>query len=431
MADVSIKPENLQAPRAPHFSKEASSRIPYYVKGLALGVPIYFVAIHLWAWVLIAPHFYRRADFRQLYAGAYMMRTGLRHELYNFEAQKFVEDRMVSPEPVHLELPFVSPAYHALWLAPLTLLPYKAAYISFLVINLILLSTCLALLWSETRNLARIYEWLPFALLIGFYPISWAFIQGQDSILLMTMLVAAFISLGKGRSYIAGCVTALAVFKFQIVLPIVFLFLLWKRWRFLVSFGICGVGLAAVSIWLTGMHQAMDYENSLIAIASVRHSAGMAQHAVLWQMMANINGFVFGVFSHGLPTFWIKVGSALLSLVVVIFTAHLGWHLSDAGRLLLAMPCAVLVGYHTYMHDLSILSLPVIVLLDRYLLSEGQACNRSRWIARMAALMFVAPIVDSFFPQHTYLVALAVLGLLWAAANSSDTNSRLEACSAR
>src|SRR5215467_5432217 len=85
--------------------------VPYYAKGLALGIPIYFVAIHLWAWVLIAPHFTRRNDFRQFYAAAYMMRTGHARELYDFDEQRAFEDRLVSRESIERELPFVSPAY--------------------------------------------------------------------------------------------------------------------------------------------------------------------------------------------------------------------------------------------------------------------------------------------------------------------------------
>ena len=39
-----------------------------------------------------------RADFRQLYAAGYMVQTGHRHQLYDYDSQKKVQDALVSQE---------------------------------------------------------------------------------------------------------------------------------------------------------------------------------------------------------------------------------------------------------------------------------------------------------------------------------------------
>src|SRR5436190_15037452 len=94
---------------------------PYYVRGLALGVPIYFVAIHLWTWILFVPVSLAKGgyDFRQSYSAAYMLRTGHARELYDYQSQKLFQDKLVSGQGV--ALPFVEPAYEAWFLEPFTL----------------------------------------------------------------------------------------------------------------------------------------------------------------------------------------------------------------------------------------------------------------------------------------------------------------------
>jgi uncharacterized membrane protein len=93
---------------------------------------------------------------------------------------------------------------------------------------------------------------------------------------------------------------------------------------------------------------------------------------------------------------------------------------------LTAIPCAVLVSHHVYIHDLSVLLLPVIVLLNCFLPAESQAKRqRERLIGRAAVLMFVAPVAISFLPQHFYLVSMAVFILLAASAADRDRQQTL------
>ena len=89
---------------------------PYYVKGLALGVPVYLVAIHIWTWILFVPGSLASGgyDFRQSYTAAYMVRTGEARQLYNYELQTKFQNKLVSEKLV--ALPFVEPAYEALLL---------------------------------------------------------------------------------------------------------------------------------------------------------------------------------------------------------------------------------------------------------------------------------------------------------------------------
>src|SRR6266849_8752907 len=98
---------------------------------------IYSAGILLGVYFLLFPSgLTERMDFRQLYAGGYLARTDPAN-LYEYARQKEVQDAFVRQAPG--VLPFIRPAYEAWLVAPLTHLPYRIAYFSFLCINLLIL----------------------------------------------------------------------------------------------------------------------------------------------------------------------------------------------------------------------------------------------------------------------------------------------------
>jgi len=396
----------------------------YYVKGLALGVPTFLVAVHLWTWVFAGAVFWGgHADFRQLYAAAKMVQMGRASQLYDYESQKALQDRFVSPEGI--ALPFVSPAYEALAFSPLSKLSYRAAYGVMVGINLTALAICLLLLRSWTANLRAAFVWLPVALALGFLPIAGALLQGQDSILLTLILVSAFVLLHRERKLTAGVVTAIGLFKFSIVLPLVALFLLWRRWRFLFGFALCGASLLLISVWLTGAAEARTYIGSLLGIAGLGPAdSGLAQYPVRLQKMADVHGLVFEVAHRWLKPSYVSAVALLASLVVFACTAWHGRSVQNTSQLLLiAIPCAVLVSHHTYIHDLSVLFLPMVLMLDCFLPFE-RFDRRAQWIVGIAGLMLMAPAIESYAPDHFYLVTLAVAALLMGMLLAAELNTR-------
>lgn len=407
--------------RAPTGFQSPPIAPPYYVKGLALGVPIYLVAAHLWVWALIAPGFLRdgRPDFRQIYSSAYMVRTGHGSQLYDYNVQKEYQDRLVTRRNV--ALPYIRPAYEAFIFAPLTRFSFRTAYFIFLGLNITLLGVCLALLWPWVQNLRMMYPWLPFALLFGFYPMSGAFLQGQDSVLLLTLLIGSFALLTKQHSFPAGVVAALGLFKFQILVPLALLFLIWRRWRFLLGFGVSGAVLAVFSVWVAGIAGTKSYVAYLSSVANLKSDS--PQNPFLWQMMANVHGLVFGLSGDHVSRLSQEIVILVLCLAIFLWTARRGLRSHDeASLLLLALPCAILVGHYAFMHDLNLLLLPIVVLLNAFLSAESGGTKHDRWIGRAAALMFLTPMVDSYFPQHSFLIAVAVLGLLLAIGTAIDSN---------
>src|SRR5438045_1840347 len=122
-------------------------------------------------------------------------------------------------------------AYQAVVMVPFSLFRYRTAYLLFLALNLGLLALCFSLLRPHMRNLSAAWSWLPPAMLFTFLPVNVALMQGQDSILLLALLAAAFVALHAGREFAAGALVGLGLFKLQIVIPIAILFFAWRRRR--------------------------------------------------------------------------------------------------------------------------------------------------------------------------------------------------------
>jgi len=151
--------------------------VHYYVRALALGIPAIFLGLQIAGWIgfvrIIADG---HGDFRQLYIAGYMMRSGHAHELYEYSAQKRFQDELISREQI--ALPFNHLAHEALLYAPFSVVRYQVGYCAFLVFNLAVLAFSYRLLRPYLSNLAQVYGWLPWVLLVTFLPVGIAAYAG-------------------------------------------------------------------------------------------------------------------------------------------------------------------------------------------------------------------------------------------------------------
>jgi hypothetical protein len=264
-------------------------KVPYYVKALAMGIPTYLIGAHLWTWILMSGFYMGgHSDFRQLYTGGYMIRSGHAYELYSFPAQKKFEDSVVSVEDYDpLPMPINHPTYIELLFAGFSFLGYKAAYWAFLGFNLALLGVSYRLLRPHLDNLAGIFPWLPGALFLAFLPIAFALVMGQDSVLFFTLTAGAFVMLERGKELHAGLLIGACLFRPQIALPIALLFLAWRRWRFVQGFTLSAMAAGLVSLWIMGLHQVTAYLRILLLMGV---SSPVHGYPLVIQRMANLHG---------------------------------------------------------------------------------------------------------------------------------------------
>jgi hypothetical protein len=387
--------------------------IPYYFTALAMALPAIMLGMQISGWIGFLPMIRDgHADFRNMYAAGYMVRSGHGHEIYDYAAQKTFQDAVVSREEV--ALPFIRPAYQALLFAPFSFLPFREAYVAFLSFNLAILVLCFRLLRPYMNNLERVWPYLPGAMFL-FLPIAIALMQGQDSIILLALLAAALVCLREGREYLAGALVALGLFKFQLVIPIAVLFLAWRRWRFSAGFACSAAMLAAVSVTIAGLKPTVDYFHSMIRMGA---SHGLASGLPLTvEHMANLHGAVAGIL--GQSSFVLPltiVGSA----AVMIFAASRRPRGTDA--LVLAIPVSALVSYYLFVHDMSILLIPIVLVLDRFTGADGREHRQRFILLATAALLFAAPACMPCIPATLFwVVSLPLFAFSFAVLHSQPT----------
>jgi hypothetical protein len=374
--------------------------VPYYVKALALSVPAILLGLQFSGWIgFIAIIRDGHPDFRNLYTAGYMVQSGHGHELYDYDAQKAFQDAVVSHEPI--AIPFIRPACQALLFVPFSLLPFRLAYFAFLIVNLFALAFCFRLLRPYMRHLAEVWPGLPHATFF-FLPIAAALMQGQDSIILLALLVIALVALDRGLDLTAGASVGLGLFKFQVVIPIALLFLAWRRWRFSAGFALSAIALAALSVWIVGWAQFEIYVRSILNLGISRSLSSGIQLPV--SHMANLHGLVSGIFGDASFAVPLVVTTSAITLALAAIRRPHG-----AEALGIAITISTVVSYYLFIHDLSVLLIPLVLTLDRFLESEAEGDRGGRIRVRATAALFVAPACMSFVPDHFYLVALPLL----------------------
>ncbi len=414
-----IRPNSVSAPAAASPSSLRNSS----AHDLLLGtLPLLFAA-NLFLWSVFFPEARRgHADFRQLYVAGYMVRTSQSHQLYDYGVQHQVEDELVSREK--LSLPFNHLAYEALLFVPLSLLSYRWAYPASNLVNLTLLLISYRLLLPYLVNLRQRWRWFPLCLFLAFLPGQIALMQGQDSILLLLILAAAYVLLTKERDLAAGVVAGLGLFKFQLVLPLAAIYLLRRQWKFCVGFAGSAIVAATVSAALVGVEQMTHYVRSLGSMSvGLTSPADQFRYGIFPGHMANLRGLVYGLAAGRWPNAYLQIETlALFAIIFGLVLLSLRKEVHPAALALPAIAMAVLVSYHVLTHDLTVLLIPLLLTLERAPSADSGARKLLVW---SAVALYLAPLCLLITPHHFYLVALPAglfLAALMRQVNATDLN---------
>jgi hypothetical protein len=338
-------------------------------------------------------------DFRHLYTAGYMVRVGHAKELYEYRLYEQYQNDLVGP--AEGALPFNHLAYEALFYVPFSFLRYSQAYFAFLIVNLLIVAASIRILRQLFSPLAQIWALLPIAIVVCFLPVSIALIEGQDSLILLALFAAAITAVYAQKDAKAGALLGLTLFKFQYALPVVFLFCIWKRWRFLAGFVASGAAVIGTSVWLVGISGSRSYLRSLTAM-SARYSSA--------------NGLLYGIHPDGMPNLrgvaYVLTGgsvSATHGIVLLGSVAVMIWAAQKRPSLPGALLAALLVSFHQMISDASLLILPLGLVL-----AESMAPGRTRKeniALALAITAIIGPTFLLFAGTRFYLLALPVLGV--------------------
>jgi glycosyl transferase family 87 len=379
---------------------------PFWPRELALGLLPLLIGINVLAWLAYLPLGLRGlADFRTLYTSGYMLRTHHGSEIYDDSKLAEYKER-VSPLGHVFPQPMDHLAYEAILFAPLSALSYRKALAVFIVLNIGIVSLCCRLLGPFWSVLQERWKALPILLFAAFFPITRTIVQGQDSIMLLALLTGAFLDLKEMKDYRAGMLTGLGLFKLQIVLPIAFFFLLWRRWRFVSGFMLSLVVVFASTFLIVGTRGVQQYGDMLLGMSiRLRTNADAMRYSLSPRTMLNLRGLLSALFEGHVPHLLLQGGIIMCSIAVVFMAARC------RPSMPLAIVAAALVSYHLNAQDASILMIPLGSLLS----------SESKVLAALAVAVFVVPF-SAIIPVYGYIAAvpLSILFVCMVFANRSD-----------
>jgi hypothetical protein len=201
-------------------------------------------------------------------------------------------------------------------------------------------------------------------------------------------------------------------FKFQLVLPVAFLFLFWKRWRPFLALTVTAIATIMGSLILVGWNQMLLYLHSLTEMSvSLNSQASHLKYGISPADMPNLRGLVY-VLSNGHMSSSAQQSIILLmSLVVLVLAAVIARPRTAVEALPLAIAVSAVVSYHLLAHDWSVLLIPILAVVSRIY----REVHLPRAISSQEAILlilFLAPLLLAFGRNFFYLGSLPLMAFL-------------------
>lgn len=360
------------------------------------------------------------ADFKIYLTAAGIVEKGQSDKLYSFAMQMDMQKKLYPVWPITIgPLPYNHPAAEALLYLPLAGLDNVTAYDRWLLFNVFLLLLSFWMLKAELTALNREIVLPPVLWAAAYFPVIMGFFLGQDAIVMLFLYSLFFVLSRRGHDHWAGLAVGLCTFKPHLALPFAFLFFLCRRrWSGLLGFILGGIAMGAFSLAMVGMNGMKEF----IAL-----NAWTQEHNP-WlfnaRLMPQIRGLVQTVLQN-----WLSYRQTV-AMVLLISLFFLGW----AALLMLRLPksdllqkrdslvlefafcmiVTILVSYHLYPYDMSMLLVPVLLLINQLLAGERKIRSTVWTIIPAFVCLFLLPIhLWAVANLYYFLFAFVLFLLAW------------------
>ena len=352
-------------------------------------------------------------DFTIFYSAGKIVRQGLGAKLYDEQTQYRIQQEFAAGVSIRQgPLPYNHPPFEALIFVPFTCLPYFAAYLLWDLMNLGILLALRFLLRPHVPLLRQIPAagWLFVSL--AFFPVFIALLQGQDIILLLLLFTLVFVSLKRNADFAAGCWLGLGIFRLHLVWPLLLILLLHKRRKAILGFLLVALALGVISIAVVGWKETLGYPGY---VWHVEQTMGH-RRTVVPMLMPNMRGLLDSLLTPSTSTVFRDIVSVLVSMGLKLFAAS-RWKATNTTAFdlgfCLCVIVTVLVGYHSFAYDLSLLMLP-IALVANHVLESTPIHGWSRiTLFGPLFLLFFTPLQMFLYIRNGHYNLMALVLLFW------------------
>lgn len=365
---------------------------------LALAINISLALSYIGLWIIAArDDLLWRADFSAFYTGGAIVRDGLGSQLYDLDLQTQYQQTLLGGRSFSQDvLPFNTPPYLALLIAPLALLSLSQAFWLWALIQLIVLFSLILMLISLTSHWQFHERLLLILITLALPGMLRNFLLGALSLWMLLCLLGWYAALKRSSDHLAGIWILFGSIKPQIMVSPVMVSLAGRRWKTIEVIIIGGILVFLTSSLVLGLRVWPDFLERLIASGSYFDEYGINPAAMYnlkgmltiwlrsaWAKQINLVSLLAFIFSLIL-TIWLWRGKwEVQSPVFTIrmsFTLFLGiffsLHVNLQDGLLLVAP-ALLFYEYLRQRDLPrklfailAISCPTLFLLDEFFLSK-------------------------------------------------------------
>ena len=348
-----------------------------------------FAALNAWMiWQVHDSILQGYGDFASFYTAGRIVQSGQSPRLYDPALQWKVQQEFASTVKIRRgPLPYVRPPFEALLFLPLAYLTYPTACVVWTALKIVLFLAIPFLLPREDHKGEAISAHAGEGLLcLAFFPVAFDLLQGQDSVLLLLLLVLALRLLLRGADLQCGVVLGLGLFKFHFIIPLIAIFVLRKKTTLVMGFLAAASFLFVISLMLVHWAGILAYPRYLWGLNHVS-ALGMVKA----QSMPNVRGLMTVWLGNGPPSpvaHWFLGGIAIVGVIV----AARSWRGNDRRFISAAFCFSIVVmlatSYYAYSYDLTLLLLPLL-LFGRTFFAGAEIAGwpRTLFIAATAVLL--------------------------------------------
>jgi Glycosyltransferase family 87 len=329
----------------------------------------------------------RSYDFLCTYSAAYVISHGRMADLYD-PAVQFAVQKRLAPSSVELgpsnrpPLPFNRPPFYALLLAPLGWLPFRAAFVCWILLQIGVFVACLTWAWQRFGTPALVFGCMSM-------PAAMGIANAQDSVLFLAILIASYRLAEKGMEWIGGIVLGLLLVKFHLAPLWPIALILQRRWKMLAGFVATGAVAAGISLAMIGVDGARAY----VALLQNRDLAWLPPGP---EYMISVQGLAANL---GITS--MLALAAVVTAILALFLVSL-WHAPLWRAYAATTAASLLLVPHVHMYDATML------LLGLWL---AMFCTDFR-PTRIVAIWLFTPLPFSFMAAGKPWAAASALSLL-------------------
>jgi hypothetical protein len=330
-------------------------------------------------------------DFLNFYVGATIVRDGHGRDLYRAETQQLVLQSILGYRAAEY---YLHPPFEAAALVPLSFLRIERAFVIWTLMN----AALLGLLPLFFGGCISFVDRRPYLGLLGFAfpPVLASLTLGQDSILVLFLITAAYLLGMKKCDFRAGLVLALATVKFQIVLILALLLLVSRKYRLIGGFVAGCAFLALVSVLVTGGPGIVEYFR-FVHRFDVHNGYGNVNPA----SMMNWRGLLAGIGWEDHQRLYSAIGSVILIALGIVSSRWIRATENDELGFSLYLAIALAASPYNYFQDAAILLVSIFLVMD-LVVRRRIVGIRAKLATLCCTLMFVWPIVLLCFGGHYF-----------------------------